>query len=112
MEDPLGDARRALYSRISGRSISTLFTRPSVLALADEAGSELPIQALNQVCRTLMNTVIEADSDVPGTINRIAEESGFIDIKQFLTMFQIATGWLPDEWYSRFCCNQALPRRN
>lgn len=111
MEDAFGHARQALYSRISGRSIYGLFTRPAVLALSDEIRAGIPIQALNQVCRRLIDTEIAADSDVPGTVECIAVESGFNNLDQFTTMFQTATGWHPYEWYRSYC-RDTMPRRN
>lgn len=102
MEDPLGQARQALYARMENFSLSGLFTRPAVLVIAEDNAGELPSRALSQVCRSLMDSVKSGDTDVSGTINRVAEECGFSDMKQFVRQFHAATGWYPDEWYRSY----------
>lgn len=110
MEDALKVAQRALYTRISNRSLYGIFTRPSILVLADEARGKLPIQALNQVCRRLMSSGAVAESEISRNINLIAEESGFDDMEQFTMMFQSATGWHPEKWYRNYCRDTSSPR--
>jgi len=94
MEDPLGQARRALYALTADSDGMGLFTRPAILALSDETPSGLPIRALNRACRKLMT--------MDAVTNSVASECGFDDTEIFIALFQSATGWHPDEWQQRF----------
>ncbi len=100
MEDPLGQARIILYSRVARNSdgmsdsdYTGLFTRPAVLAIKDETAGGLAIRALNLACNKLLTQNIESAS-----INRISDECGFEHVDQFIRQFQAATGWHPEEW--------------
>ncbi len=102
MEDPLGQARRALYALTEDSDGTGLFTRPAILALSDETSSGLPIRALNRACRKLMTIAVVPETGASSVINSVASECGFDDTELFITLFQSATGWHPDEWQQRF----------
>jgi AraC-like DNA-binding protein len=102
MEDPLGQARRALYALTADSDGTGLFTRPAILALSDETSSGLPIRALNRACRKLMTIVEVSETGASSVINSVASECGFDDTEIFIALFQTATGWHPDEWQQRF----------
>jgi AraC-like DNA-binding protein len=102
MEDPLGQARRALYALTADSGRTGLFTRPAILALSDETSSGLPIRALNCACRKLMTTDAVSEAGASSVINSVASECGFDDTDLFIVLFESATGWPPDEWQRRF----------
>lgn len=103
MEDPLGQARRALYARLASHSDYTgLFTRPAVLAISDETVGTLPIRALNRACRMLLIANTETVNEDTNLVSRVADECGFGDVNHFILLFQEATGWHPEEWYRKY----------
>ena len=111
MEDPLGQARRALYTRmvnqsdglsLSDSALTGLFTRPAVLAISDETAGTLPIRAMNRACRMLLTVNPEAVNEDTNLVNRVADECGFVDVNHFILLFREATGWHPEEWHRRF----------
>jgi AraC-like DNA-binding protein len=104
MSDPLGQHRLVLYTRLVKSSPGSgdrphpgLFTRPPVLAAAEEtAGAAI---AVNLACRVLMTGRVTDDEE---GISMVAEVSGFQDLWTFVEVFRSATGWHPLEWYRRF----------
>ena len=109
MEDPLGQARRALYARMANQSdglsdsaLTGLFTRPAVLAISDETAGTLPIRAMNRACRMLLIVNPETGNEDTNLVSRVADECGFGDMNQFIRLFREATGWYPEEWCRRF----------
>ena len=104
MEDPHSAARRALYARIGTLvpdddpedSRAGLFTRPALLALRDEETAGFPVRSLNRACRVMLVA--------GGTISveDIARQCGFEDLKEFDRLFGKATGWTPEAWIRRF----------
>jgi hypothetical protein len=105
MSDPLGQDRLMLYARMvkcspgpGDRPHPGLFTRPPVLAAAEEAAGAAI--AVSLACRVLLTGSVSEGEE---GLSTVAGMCGFQDSWTFIEIFRSATGWHPMEWYRRFC---------